>query len=318
MVQEKKIITKVTGWLTLFDDGSVDRTWSGPPEVKFLNDAVPPHDHFIDGVATADVTSPDGLKLRVYLPEKHETDPEELPVLLHFHGGGFCITSANWHVYYAAYTRLARTARAIVVSPYLRLAPEHRLPAAVDDALAALRWVSGAGGYPGRGVFLVGDSSGGNLVHEVAVRAGEEGIPVAGAIPVHPGFCRAGRSRSEVENPETPFLTVEMIDGLLAMGLPEGATKDHPITCPMGAPLEGVELPPYLYCLAEQDLMWDTQMEFYEAMKRAGMEVELFVSRGVAHCFHLNKIAIGMDPITAARAHELFHRIKQFIQQHSV
>ncbi|KAG6435845.1 hypothetical protein SASPL_100724 [Salvia splendens] len=187
MVQEKKIITKVTGWLTLFDDGSVDRTWSGPPEVKFLNEAVPPHDHFVDGVATADVTSPTASSSAYTYPRSTKPTRRSSP----------CSSTS--------------TAAASASPPPIGT------------------WVSGAGGYPGRRVFLIGDSSGGNVVHEVAARAGEEGIPVAGAIPMHPGFCRAGRSRSEVENPETPFLTVEMIDGLL-----EGETKDHPITCPMG------------------------------------------------------------------------------------
>ncbi|XP_057807986.1 probable carboxylesterase 17 [Salvia miltiorrhiza] len=329
MVQEKKVIDQVSGWLTLFDDGSVDRTWAGPPEVKFMTDAVPPHHHFVEGVATADVAASKNLKLRIYLPEKQETDAEKLPVLLHFHGGGFCISEANWYMYYAVYTRLAREARAIVVSPYLRLAPDHHLPAAIDDGLAALRWLSaGAGGEPwlhehadmGR-VFLIGDSSGGNIVHQVAAMAGGEGLRVAGAIPVHPGFCRQRRSRSEVENPETPFLTLDMMDKFLALALPAGATKDHPITCPMGEaapPLEGMKLPPYLYCVAEQDLMWDTEMEFYEAMKRAKKEVELVVSSGVGHSFYLNKIAVDMDHTTATQTHELFQRIKQFIHYHYV
>ncbi|KAG6432525.1 hypothetical protein SASPL_104104 [Salvia splendens] len=99
----------------------------------------------------------------------------------------------------------------------------------------------------------------------------------------------------------------EAVEENMIDGLPEGAP-----------PLEMGELPPYLYCLAEQDLMWDTQMEFYEEMKRAGKEVELLVSRGVGHCFYLNKIAVDMDPFTAALAQELIQRIKQFIHHHSV
>ncbi|KAG6388559.1 hypothetical protein SASPL_149987 [Salvia splendens] len=315
------MIDQVSGWLTLFDDGSADRTWAGPPEVKFMTDAVPPHPNFIDGVATADVTPTDCPKLRIYLPKRHEADPEKLPVLLHFHGGGFCISEPDWLMYYAVYTRLARECRAVVVSPYLRLAPEHRLPTAFDDGAAALRWVAaggaGAGADSGR-IFLIGDSSGGNIVHQVAVTAAAEGIPVAGAIPVHPGFCRSGRSRSEIENQETPFLTLDMMDKFLALALPEGATKDHPYTCPMGTAATLPELAPYLYCLAEEDLMWDTEIEFYEEMKGAGKEVELFVSRGVGHSFYLNKIAVEMDPVTAAQTAELFRRIKEFVNKHSV
>ncbi|KAL0380074.1 UNVERIFIED_CONTAM: putative carboxylesterase 15 [Sesamum angustifolium] len=335
MVTEKKVIDEVSGWLRVFDDGSVDRTWTGPPQVKFMSDPVPPHHHFIDGVATTDVVADQdsGLKLRIYLPEKREDDLEKLPVLLHFHGGGFCISQADWFMYYSVYTRLARTARAVVVSVFLRLAPEHRLPAACDDGFAALLWLSSvAGGQKQQPwlhdhadfnrVFLIGDSSGGNIVHQVAARAGREKLEplrVAGAIPIHPGFCRSQRSKSEMEQPETPFLTLDMVDKFLRLALPVGATKEHPITCPMGeaAPaIEGLKLPPYLYCVAEQDLIKDTEMEFYEVMKRGGKEVELMRSDGVGHSFYLNKIAVDMDPKTAQETQKLFQGIKDFIQSH--
>lgn len=335
MVLGKKVIDEVSGWLTVFEDGSVDRTWTGPPEVKFMSDPVPPHDHFEDGIAVADVTADQesGLKLRIYLPEKRDDDLQKLPILLHFHGGGFCISQADWYMYYAVYAGLARAARAVVVSVYLRRAPEHRLPAACDDALGALHWLRsvarGESHEPwlndhadlGR-VFLIGDSSGGNIVHHVAACAGHEDLSplaVAGAIPIHPGFCRAKRSKSELEQPETPFLTIAMMDKFLSLALPEGATKDHPLTCPMGeaaAPLEKLNLPPYLYCIAEQDLMLDTEMELYEAMKKAKKDVELLVSHGVGHSFYLNKIAVDMDPSVSAQTRNLFQGIKLFIQTH--
>ncbi|KAL8483116.1 hypothetical protein ACS0TY_025973 [Phlomoides rotata] len=331
MVQEKKVIDEVSGWLTLYDDGTADRTWTGPPEVKFMSDAVPPHDHYVDGVATDDVTV-DGIKLRMYLPEKQEKDVEKLPILLHFHGGGFCISEADWFMYYAVYTRLAREARAIVVSVYLRRAPEHRLPAACDDGYAALMLLRAAA--DGRSlhpwltdhadfnrVFLIGDSSGGNIVHHVAARAGKEDIKplrLGGAIPIHPGFCRSRRSKSELEQPETPFLTLDMVDKFLNLALPVGATKDHPITCPMGEaapPLEEA-LPPYLYCVADQDLIKDTEMEMYEAMKRANKKVELLINNGVGHSFYLNKIAVDLDPTTSDQTKKLFHAIKEFVDKH--
>ncbi|KAL0397377.1 UNVERIFIED_CONTAM: putative carboxylesterase 17 [Sesamum calycinum] len=244
---------------------------------------------------------------------------------------GFASGQADWFMYYSVYTRLARTARAVVVSVFLRLAPEHRLPAACDDGFAALLWLSSvAGGQKQQPwlhdhadfnrVFLIGDSSGGNIVHQVAARAGREKLEplrVAGAIPIHPGFCRSQRSKSEMEQPETPFLTLDMVDKFLSLALPVGATKDHPITCPMGeaAPaIEGLKLPPYLYCVAEQDLIKDTEMEFYEVMKRGGKEVELMTSDGVGHSFYLNKIAVDMDPKTAQETQKLFQGIKDFIQ----
>lgn len=186
MVREKKLVDEVSGWLRVYDDGSVDRTWTGPPEVKFVTEPVPPHEKFVDGVATRDVVANEksGLKARIYLPEKKLEEDGKFPILLHFHGGGFCISQADWYMYYHLYTRLARSARVICVSVFLRRAPEHRLPAAVDDGYSTLLWLrSLAQGESFESwlkesadfnrVFLIGDSSGGNLVHEVAARAGK-------------------------------------------------------------------------------------------------------------------------------------------------
>lgn len=336
MVQKKKIIDQVSGWLTVYDDGSVDRLWTGPPEAKFMTDVVPPHREFKDGIATHDVVHDhhSGLKVRIYLPDNAPAD-HKLPVFLHFHGGGFCISQADWYMYYAAYTRLARVTGAIVVSAFLRLAPENRLPTAFEDGYAGYRWLRDVAGGTVREpwleeradfsrVFLIGDSSGGNVVHEVAIRAGKEDrdsspLKIAGAIPIHPGFMRSERSKSELENPETPFLTLDMVDKFIGLALPVGATKDHPYTCPMGegAPALGeMKLPPYLYCVADQDLIRDTDMEFYEAMKKAGKKAELVVSNGVGHSFYLNKLAVDFDANTAAETEKLFAKIKEFVDNH--
>ncbi|WOG87997.1 hypothetical protein DCAR_0207230 [Daucus carota subsp. sativus] len=337
MVNEKKLVEDVSGWLRVYDDGSVDRTWTGPPEVSFMTDTVMPHENFVDGVAVKDVDTDSGARVRIYLPEKNNSDSATLPIILHFHGGGFCISEASWFMYYAVYTRLARSSRSIVVSVYLRRAPEHRLPAACEDSYNALLWLrSLAKGDLHEAwlnanadftrVFLMGDSTGGNLVHQVASRAGSEGLElklspshVAGGILVQPGFVRATRSKSELEQPQSPFLTLDMMDKFLSFALPLGSTKDHPITCPMGAaapPMSSLKMPPMLLCVAETDLMIDTEMEYYEAMKKAGKDVELFLSPGVGHGFYMNKIASDLDPVTATRTQELIAAITDFIKKH--
>ncbi|MCD7465175.1 hypothetical protein HAX54_000740 [Datura stramonium] len=335
MVHEKQVIEEVSGWLRVFDDGSVDRTWTGPPEVKFMAEPVPPHDDFIDGVAVKDVVADkdSGSRVRIYLPERNDSSVDKLPVILHFHGGGFCISQADWFMYYTVYTRLASVAKAIIVSVFLPLAPEHRLPAACDAGFAALLWLRDLSRQQVhepwlndhadfKRVFLIGDSSGGNIVHQVAVRAGEENLSpmrVAGAIPIHPGFVRSKRSKSELEQEQTPFLTLDMVDKFLGLALPIGSNKDHPITCPMGeaAPaVEELKLPPYFYCVADKDLIKDTEMEFYEALEKGKKDVELFINSGVGHSFYLNKIAVEMDPVTRSATEKLFEAIAEFISKH--
>ena len=334
MVQAKKIVQEVSGWLRVYDDGSVDRTWTGPPEVKFMAEPVPPHHEFVDGVATHDVKHCGQLRARIYLPEKNPDEENvKFPILLHFHGGGFCISQADWYMYYNMYTRMARSARVICVSVYLHLAPDHRLPTAIDDGYSALLWLSslakGESHEPWLNenadfnrVFLIGDSSGGNIVHEVAARAGKVDLSplrLAGAIPIHPGYVRSERSKSELEQPQSPFLTLDMVDKFLSLALPLGCNKDHPITCPMGPgapPLEGLNLPPLLLCIAEKDLILDTEMEYYEALKKANKDVELLTSPGMGHSFYLNKIAVDMDPNTAAQTTGLIAGITEFVNKH--
>jgi acetyl esterase/lipase len=335
MVVERKLVQEVSGWLRVYDDGSVDRTWTGPPQFKFMAEPVSDHEHeFKDGVSVKDVIvdSSSGLKVRIYLPELIGADCEikKLPVIVHFHGGGFCITQADWFMYYNIYTKLAKSARAIIVSVYLRLAPENRLPATCDDGFSALLWLNSLAKAESHEpwlnqfgdfnrVFLIGDSSGGNIVHDVAARAGRvdlNPIRLAGAIPVHPGFVRSERSRSELENPESPFLTLDMVDKFLGLALPVGSTKDHPITCPMGPAIERLRMPPVLLCVAEMDLIIDTEMEYYEAMKKGNKEIELLISNGMGHGFYLNKLAVDYDSKTGEATEKLIQGITEFIKKH--
>uniref|UniRef100_A0A0E0L2H7 Alpha/beta hydrolase fold-3 domain-containing protein n=1 Tax=Oryza punctata TaxID=4537 RepID=A0A0E0L2H7_ORYPU len=335
----RKVVDEVSGWLRVFDDGTVDRTWTGPPEALPLMQPVPAYAEPRDGHTLHDL--PGEPNLRVYLPEV--AAGRRLPVIVQLHGGGFCISHPSWLMYHHFYARLACAIPAVVVAVELPLAPERRLPAHIDtsvDALRRLRSIAlsdaAALGDPAAEllrtaadfsrVFLIGDSSGGNLVHLVGARVGEDGadswapLRVAGGIPLHPGFVRATRSKSELEpRPDSVFFTLDMLDKFLAMALPEGATKDHPYTCPMGPnapPLESVPLPPLLVAVAEHDLIRDTNLEYCDALRAAGKDVEVLVNRGMGHSFYLNKYAVDMDPATGERTRELVDAIKSFVDRH--
>lgn len=336
----RKVVDEVSGWLRVFDDGTVDRTWTGPPEALPLMQPVPAYAEPRDGHTLHDL--PGEPNLRVYLPEVALAG-RRLPVVVQLHGGGFCISHPSWLMYHHFYARLACALPAVVVAVELPLAPERRLPAHIDtgvDGLRRLRSIAlsdaAALGDPAAEllrtaadfsrVFLIGDSSGGNLVHHVGTRVGEDGadswapLRVAGGIPLHPGFVHATRSKSELEpRPDSVFFTLDMLDKFLAMALPEGATKDHPYTCPMGPnapPLESVPLPPLLVAVAEHDLIRDTNLEYCDALRAAGKDVEVLVNRGMSHSFYLNKYAVDMDPATGERTRELVDAIKSFVDRH--
>jgi acetyl esterase/lipase len=339
----RKVVDEVSGWLRVLDDGSVDRTWTGPPEALPLMAPVPPYAEPRDGHTLHDL--PGEPNLRVYLPEARGEGGARLPVIVQLHGGGFCISHPSWLMYHHFYARLACAVPAVVVTVELPLAPERRLPAHIDAGVEALRRIRAIALSSEDGalddlaarllrdaadvsrVFLIGDSSGGNLVHLVAARVGQDDgtnkwppLRVAGGVPIHPGFVRAVRSRSELEaKVDSVFFTLDMLDKFLALALPEGATKDHPYTCPIGPqapPLESVPLPPMLVAVAEKDLIYDTNMEYCDALRNAGKEVEVLVNRGMSHSFYLNKYAVDMDPTTGERAQELIDSIRSFVSRH--
>nr|CAD1826254.1 unnamed protein product [Ananas comosus var. bracteatus] len=155
------------------------------------------------GVLSKDVPiDPDrGVSARLYLPAGDgaaAAEAAKLPIVLYFHGGAFCVESAFSPLYHGYLNSLVARARVVAVSLEYRLAPEHPLPAAYDDAWAALEWAA-SGPEPwlaGRGdlrrVFLAGDSAGANIAHATAMRATKEadlGFGVKGLVLLNPYFA---------------------------------------------------------------------------------------------------------------------------------
>lgn len=148
------------------------------------------------GVATKDFVIPGAggeIKARLYGPESRDGgEGELLPVVVYWHGGGWVF--ADLDVYDASPRGIAKAANCIVVSCHYRQAPEHKFPAAHEDALAAYKWVlenaQEFGGDPQK-VAVMGESAGGNLACATAIAARDHGLqdpahmaliyPVAGA-----------------------------------------------------------------------------------------------------------------------------------------
>ena len=113
----------------------------------------------------------------------------KLPVLIFYHGGGYVIGDLDTHDYVCR--KLANTAHCAVVSVDYRLAPEHKFPAAVDDAVAALRWIVDQADFlqidPTR-VAVGGDSAGGNLAANMAHMARDGDAPqIVFQLLIYPG-----------------------------------------------------------------------------------------------------------------------------------
>ncbi len=134
-----------------------------------------------------------------------------VPTVVFFHGGGFVIGDLDTHE--GVCRQLCRDVGAVVVSVDYRLAPEHRFPAAVEDAEAAVRWVvENVDEYGGdrRRIAVGGDSAGGNLAAVAAQILHADGIELAAQLLVYPAVdFLEDDYPSRTENAEGYFLTLE-------------------------------------------------------------------------------------------------------------
>jgi acetyl esterase len=166
-----------------------------------------------------------------------------------------------------------------------RLAPEHRFPAALDDAFTALRWAANelAGDRP---LIVGGDSAGANLATVCALRAREAGGPrVEYQLLVYPITDHIFDTSSYVEHGDSGYLLgrQDMI-WFWDHYMPDLTQRDHPYASPLRAPdLSG--LPPALVVVAEYDPLRDEVLAYAERLSDGGVEVEVRRYDDVVHGF---------------------------------
>ncbi|CAD6226672.1 unnamed protein product [Miscanthus lutarioriparius] len=231
----------------------------------------------------------------------------KLPVLVYFHGGGFIIGSFASPEFHTVCLRLAAELPAVVLSADYRLAPEHRLPAAVEDADTLLSWLGGQtdpwladAADLGR-VFVSGDSAGANMAHHAAARAGAASgrrLRLAGCVLLWPYFGGERRTASEAACPGDVFLTLPLYNQMWRLALPAGATRDHPAANPFwpeaaaggpGGPAPG-ELPAMLVAAGDRDMLIDRVREYVARVQAAAAgnnnrRVDLVEFPGAGHGF---------------------------------
>src|SRR6202011_2119458 len=152
------------------------------------------------------------IPAQIYTPKTARRKTGLAPCLVFFHGGGWVIGNLETHD--VVCRKLADEGQLIVISVDYRLAPEHKFPAAVDDAIAATTWLAGHAKELGidparRGVG--GDSPGGNLAAVVAISARDgDGPTIAGQVLIYPAtdFALTHPSHSE---PETSILLTHSV-----------------------------------------------------------------------------------------------------------
>ncbi|GLJ46811.1 hypothetical protein SUGI_0987140 [Cryptomeria japonica] len=216
-----------------------------------------------------------GLWARLYFPPEMTS---KAPILLYYHGGGFCIFSPATPVVHRACQMWAATLGALIVSVDYRLAPEHHLPCGYQDSIAALQWlqlqVMAAESTDQwlrshadfSRVFLAGDSAGGNIAHHVGLWAAgaKAEIKIKGLILVYPYFEGEEHTLSEKES--ASVFCLEQSDVLWRLALPVGSNRDHPFSNPLieEVAVSVADIPPMLFVIAGHDILSDRQLQYCE------------------------------------------------------
>ncbi len=203
-------------------------------------------------------------------------------VILCLHGGGYTMGSSKATHVVASFLSAASGCRVLVID--YRLAPEHPFPAALEDTIAAYRWLLEQGISRSR-IILIGFSAGGGLALStlVSLRDAHVALP-AGAVLISPWTDLAGTGESVVTCAEAdPWLTDEMnrYHAALYAG---GKDLRHPLISPLYADMHG--LPPLLIHVGSDEIMLDDSKRVAERAKAAGVEVTLEVWEGLWHVFH--------------------------------
>lgn len=289
-------------WLDAQVAAGLPVTHLSTPEVVRASRKPGPAGPDVHRVEDMDVAGPDGpVPVRLYWP----SEAPDLPILVWYHGGGWVLGTLD--LADATARRLCSLAQCIVISVDYRLAPEHKYPAARDDAYAALVWAyqnaKRFGGDASR-IAVGGDSAGGTLATVVAQMARDRaGISLAFQLLVYPVTDAAMDTESFRVN-RTFGLTPESMAWFYQHYLPEGADRTDPHISPLRSKdLAG--LPPAYVVTAECDPLRDEGNAYADALRAAGVPVDSECFAGQIHTFFVNAHAFpeGMRAVETAAAH---------------
>jgi acetyl esterase/lipase len=270
----------------VYKDGRIERYIN--PERAGLRLRIPTGLDPQTGVQCKDVVvSPQsGVSARIFIPKSINGPDHKLPLVVHYHGGGFCVGSPFAKAFHDFLVSLASQANVVVVSVDYRLAPEHPLPIAHQDSWTSMQWIAthsnGQGPEPwlneyadfGR-VFLAGESAGANIAHYVAVQAGATGLAGPNIVGLHILH---------------PFFGGKEPDKMISYLYPTSSWYNDPILYPEVDPnVSRLACKKVLICVAEKDWLKDRGVGYSETLGKSGWKgsLGLFESEGESHAFFL-------------------------------
>ncbi|MER2191715.1 MAG: alpha/beta hydrolase [Solibacillus sp.] len=240
----------------------------------------------VQHVEDVTISTPEAtLTLRIYTPDEQEA----YPVLMYFHGGAFLSGTLDSHDDVAR--ALCKASGQKVVSVGYRLAPEHPYPAALVDCYAATKWVtenSETLKWDGENLALAGDSSGGNLVAAVTLKArAENELAISKQVLLYPSLdldFSTFRYPSLTENGTGYFVESAQLAEMNGFYLMGGVDTDDPLVSPLRED-NLADLPAALVITAEYDPFRDEGELYAEKLQKAGVSVTVKRYDGVTHGF---------------------------------
>ncbi len=229
----------------------------------------------------------------------------ERSIVYYLHGGGYISGSANANR--PITVPLARRLKRRVFALDYRLAPEHRFPAALEDAIAGYCWLASSGIEPLR-ISVAGDSAGGGLALALVQRLRDLGEQLpACVVCMSPWSDMTGNSRSLRANAERdPMFVAEDVERYASVYL-----GSHPRDDPLASPLLGnfADMPPLLLHAGENECLLDDARQVHQKMLAAGRSSELRIFPEVPHGWQF-----GMP--LAPEAGESLREVAEFIAHH--
>jgi len=235
-------------------------------------------------VESRSIPGPGGdIPVRIYTPDNTEG---ALPILVFCHGGGWVVGDLDTHD--AMCRILSDSATCIVLAVDYRMGPEHRFPAAFEDAWAALYWANqnaiSLGGDRAR-IAVGGDSAGGNLSAAVALHARDNSGPsIVFQLLIYPAVDMTENGGSRITHGEGRILTKDAIDWFEERYL----SGDEDRTDLRASPLLATDhsnLPPAFVLTAEYDPLIDEGKNYADKLSAAGVEVQYTCYPGMLHGF---------------------------------
>ncbi|KAL8458408.1 hypothetical protein ACS0TY_036068 [Phlomoides rotata] len=300
IVKLKLYILALAKLLYIRRDGTINRRLlnfldlkNSAPATKRINSAV---------VSTSDISIDPSRNLwfRLFTPINQ---PNKLPLIVYFHGGGFNTFGSDSQCYDELCSQLSARLPAVIVSVNYRLAPEHRYPCQYDDCSDALKFIDdreNSAILPSNAdlenCFVGGDSAGGNIAHHVTHRACRnsdelKNVKIKGVVLIQPFFGGEERTESEVRLKKAPVLDVKQTDWMWRLFLPEGEDRDHRAVniwknSEGEKEMKTLDFPDVLVIVGGYDPLQDWQRRYAEGMNKCGKEVEVIEYPNAFHGFY--------------------------------